>query len=388
MLRITALTENIPGCTHVRLIAPLTALARRGWASVTLCYLSHTGPRPWQAVEEADLVICQRLYRREHLALLSWAQLRGKRTVYEIDDDLLGIPADHPSAHYRDPEVRAVIREGIERADLVTTSTPTLAEILKAYNPRVAVLENAVDPLAFGRRGKGGRPGTLVRVVGERSVRNLAQRLCRRMAELRVTAKRWVRFPQSAWTQRLIVGYAGSVTHERDFHAVSTALQRLLDEFRGRIACRFIDFCPSELRIRPDIEVWAGSVHYRRYAARLLGAGFDIAVAPLKADRFNVAKSDIKYLEYSICGYPTVAADMEPFRRSVSSERGVLVAPEDPLSWYEAIRELIEAPERRRALADAAQCYVFSYRTVDALLPRWMAVWAQAAGREANSRDG
>lgn len=375
--------EEIPGCNHVRLVAPLTALARRGWAAVTLCYLTGSGSRPWQAVEEADLVICQRLLRREHLSLLSWAQLRGKRTVYEIDDDLLGIPADHPSTHYRDPEVRAVIREGLERADVVTTSTPALAAILKPYNPRVAVLENAVDPLAFGTQGEGRRSGTPVRVVRERSVRTLVQRLRRRMGELRVAGKRWVRSPCLASTRRVIVGYAGSATHQRDFDGASAALQRLLDEFRGRVACRFIGFCPPELRSRPDVEVWAGSTQYQRYAARLRRAGFDIALAPLKADRFNAAKSDIKYLEYSVCGYPTVAADIEPFRRSVCPERGVLVPPEDAESWYEALRRLIEAPERRRVLRDAAQRYVWSHRTVDAMLPQWMAVWAAAAGRGA-----
>ncbi len=383
MLRIVALMEETPGCNDVRLVAPLTALARRRWAAVTLCYLTGSRFRPWQAIEEADLVICQRLCLREHLSLLFWAQRHGKRTVYEIDDDLLSIPAEHPGARYRKPEVRAVIREAIESVDVVTTSTPALATVLKSYNPRVAVLENAFDPCAFGARRKGRRFGTPIRVVRTNSGRRIARRLKRRVRELRAATVAWARSLRLSSSRRVIVGYAGSATHQRDFDGASAALHRILEEFRGRVACRFIGFCPVELRGRPDVEVWPGSPRYRRYTARLRRARLDIAIAPLKADHFNLVKSDIKYLEYSACGYPTVAADIEPFRKSISSERGILVPPEDAESWYEALRQLIEAPEQRLLLGDAARRYVWNHRSVDAMLPQWMNVWGTAAGHQA-----
>ena len=46
---------------------------------------------------------------------------------------------------------------------------------------------------------------------------------------------------------------------------------------------------------------------------RLMRERFDIALAPLAANPFNEARSNLKFLEYSLAGAATVASAVGPF---------------------------------------------------------------------------
>jgi O-antigen biosynthesis protein len=45
----------------------------------------------------------------------------------------------------------------------------------------------------------------------------------------------------------------------------------------------------------------------------------DIAIAPLEINEFNKSKSNLKRLEYVVCGLPAVFTDIEPYKNAFNT---------------------------------------------------------------------
>ena len=102
---------------------------------------------------------------------------------------------------------------------------------------------------------------------------------------------------------------------------------------------------------------------------RLMRERFDIALAPLAANPFNEARSNLKFLEYSLAGAATVASAVGPF----SDGRLPLVRVGNRShEWIAAIRRLIEDVAYRTDLAVAATAYIEQYHTVERSCDRVM----------------
>lgn len=72
------------------------------------------------------------------------------------------------------------------------------------------------------------------------------------------------------------------------------------------------------------------------------------------SDRFNQAKSAIKYLEAALVQTPTVASPTEPFRADIDSGRNGLLA-QSPAEWEAAIEQLVADPAAALRMGVAAQ---------------------------------
>jgi len=74
----------------------------------------------------------------------------GKAIVYETDDDHFNIKKWNGYIKDVIPEY-PMIEEMAKRADLVTTSTPTIAKRYARFNDNIRVIRNAVDPALYER---------------------------------------------------------------------------------------------------------------------------------------------------------------------------------------------------------------------------------------------
>ncbi|MGH8093928.1 MAG: glycosyltransferase [Chthoniobacterales bacterium] len=150
---------------------------------------------------------------------------------------------------------------------------------------------------------------------------------------------------------RLVLGYgSGTPTHDVDFEEAVPALARILDRY-------------------PEVELWiAGPLVLPRALARAqrfplmdwrgwfeLLSRMDVALAPLERDNiFCRAKSEIKFVESGALGVPLVASRIDPFVQTIrEGENGFLAATAQ--EWEEALQQLIEQPELRRQIGEAAR---------------------------------
>jgi hypothetical protein len=276
-----------------------------------------------------------------------WDELDGAcARVYECDDDILH-PESSGLAALCDDRIRESIRYMLWRSDLVTVSTPYLAEeFAKVTDAPVVVLENVVHEDLL------------------------------RMERIR--------------RDRVTVGWAGGASHLIDLMTVQDALAGVL-EANPQADMHFIgvDYSPvlwvprPALRLQCRWTVWKEDVwdFYREY-------DFDVAVAPLADVPFNRSKSFLKCLDAFARGVPVIAADMEPYRGFVvDGKNGYLCST--PGQWAARLRELVNDADAREEMGRNGRALAAEY-TIQKRWRAWESAYeaaAAAAGKGAQPRE-
>ena len=179
-------------------------------------------------------------------------------------------------------------------------------------------------------------------------------------------ARRSERAAETKEDSAVIIGYAsGSRTHDRDFgESAGPAVLRIMAR-RPDVLLHIIG--PLDLGAEWDAVreriVRVPAVDWQALPAEI--ARFDISLAPLEIDNlFCRGKSELKWLEASACGVPSVAVDTEAFRDAIDDGvTGILAADVD--GWEHALDRLIDDPAGRRAMGAAAAAAVLGSRTTE-----------------------
>ena len=108
----------------------------------------------------------------------------------------------------------------------------------------------------------------------------------------------------------------------------------------------------------------------------------DIGVAPLCDNRFNEAKSNLKYLEYSMFKVPTVASPVYPYARTITDgEDGILVKKNRHQEWLRQLTRLVENRAERDRLARNAFATVRDRFHLKTNVRRWLDLYRSLASR-------
>jgi len=238
--------------------------------------------------------------------------------VFDLDDDMFQLPAENPAAARTSPQQIEALRGNLYMADLVTTTTEILAERLREYAKRVEVIPNAIDPFLFG----------------------------------------WPRHQKD----HLRVGWAGSITHNRDVRPAIEGLAEAVKEWNKKspdlpVIPAFMGYLAQPMSKMFERVVWQNPVVFDEYYIKLHGMGMDIGLAPIRPHPFNEAKSDVKFLEYTAMGAATIASEVGPYKASIENEKtGLLVRRHDnPKEWREKILWLLEDAALREGLVNNAR---------------------------------
>lgn len=282
---------------------------------------------------EVDVVVMQRPMHTRELLAVDRFQAGGAAVVIDLDDDLGRLSPRHPLftiAHPKNSPSRnwKVLAECCRRADLVTVSTPALAERYGRHG-RVAVIPNHV-PAAY-----------------------LEQR---RIAH------------DGVW-----VGWTGAIgTHPNDLQAAGGAIGRVV----GATGADFV-VIGAERGVQQALslpaEPWPfGWIPLPWYPVGM--AQFDVGVVPLERSAFNEAKSYLKGLEFAALGVPFVASPTGPYRQ-LGEHCGILASKSK--DWDRALKRLIMSPELRANEAGRAREWAAT-QTVERNASMWWSAWSQA----------
>lgn len=286
-------------------------------------------------LEHASLVILQRYYVLEkHREYVEYLLGSGLPVVFEMDDLLFDLPPDNP-LHGQAQGSRDFILSVIDRVDAVIVSTPALADALRAVArpKRVYVLANSIE-FATLYREPAPRDGP-VRIA-----------------------------------------LTGTLTHRVDYALIESALERVLKRYGRRVQLVCMGITPERLRKYQSVTSLDFVPDYDLYARTLPKFEFDIALAPLEDNPFNRCKSNIKWLEYSAAGAAGIFSDLEPYAEVEHGVTGIKV-PNTERAWYDALCELIDHPDRRLAIARAAQATVQARHTVEVRAAEYARVYGE-----------
>jgi glycosyltransferase involved in cell wall biosynthesis len=102
----------------------------------------------------------------------------------------------------------------------------------------------------------------------------------------------------------------------------------------------------------------------------------DINIAPLVDNPQRRAKSAVKYMEAALVGVPTIAARLDAYQTSIEQGVNGLLASTHA-EWVDSLARLIQLPEIRQQIGEAARADVLANHTTAARAANFAAIITQ-----------
>ncbi len=319
-------------CAHIRLLRPLHhPVTGRGLATTIT---DAAGASRYHA----DVVITQRHAVKSIAAakgLVDHARRTDAPLIFDLDDDLLSIPPEHPEADDLASKA-AVVEYLVRQADIVRTSTAALAARIAPLARQVQVAANALDERIW-------------------------------LAGLQRRADRYDGVG--------ITGYASHHDADADFDLLLPALTEIHRQFGDQIRFDLIGFV-SDSAVPPWIRRLAPTPHagrsYAGFVHWLRSAGaWDIGLAPLAQLPFSACKSAIKVLDHAALGLASVASDVPAYQGSPADGAGGILVPNTSDAWYEALSRMIRDTAWRCHLATCGTARLLASGTLEHQAGAW-----------------
>ncbi len=257
--------------------------------------------------ENSDITVAQLVTTPEAVALLGAAQEKYRKPILmESDDFFFNSPSYHPVSKVYTPN-SDYQRWGLTQmkfSDAMIVSTPWLKKQYGKMYPRpIYVIRNGID------------------------------------FEL------WDNLKEPRPHKGIIIGWCGGGTHDGDLLMIESVIHKILEKYSN---VRFVITGGGvpKMKKHKRLKLYFSWANVLKYPQHLKNFGFDIGIAPLVHNEFNYAKSNLRWLEYSALKIPTVASDVDHFKRTIrSNHTGFLAEGED--EWVERLSELIENDQLR-----------------------------------------
>lgn len=321
-------TENINATYFISFDIPMRRMHARGEvnvATVSQKFVNDSGKGCWESwsdIFKPDVVIMTRYGEPFGSEIINFFKGKKIPIIYHIDDDLLDLPEslgdEIRSRQGALVEARSYL---LSNSDLVYSSTSHLAKILKTRFPHTRITHGHMyapylrDLIKFKKKDDS--------------------------------------LQADDYTE--IIGYMGSKGHQEDLELVVPALERLLKE---RPNLRFEVFgtikMPDRLK-KFTLQVKSHSVQtsYIGFLSELSSLGWDIGLAPLVDEPFNLCKAPTKYIEYTASRIPSILSNLPVYSDIVPKNGGVLVDND----WYQAIKKVLDSKADRLAILEESERY-------------------------------
>jgi GT2 family glycosyltransferase/glycosyltransferase involved in cell wall biosynthesis len=330
-------SKTLEGTSYIRILRPLQHSSLCQIAGLTIADQDSIG------LEAYDALLIQRdgvrsLDRAKQV--IERCQERKIRLFYEIDDDLLHLPDNHPGAVRYSPVVKEAMLTIAQHADVVIVSTAELRKKMTAFNRNVVVLPNALDEGLWQRTDN--------RLITDRN-------------------------------GQVKILYMGTRTHDDDLALVADPIRRLKEKYGNRATFTCIGAFnrnPPDWTEVENVPEWVRT--YPQFANWMVqSCDYDIAIAPLNDTEFNRCKSYIKYLDYGICGFAPVLSDLGQYRGVVRHGETAIIVDNQSEAWFDALCALIEDPVQRDALRRNAREDVLTHHTLESQAEGRQRVWRE-----------
>jgi glycosyltransferase involved in cell wall biosynthesis len=299
----------------------------------------------YNACLEADVIVFQRL--ETEWALTTMYALRdqfpGKPILSEFDDDVFDIAAYNPASEHikpGSPTVKISIAQ-IENSDGLIVSTPYLAEVYGEYCKNVYVVPNSIDTQKWDKAPRKKRAG-------------------------------------------IRIGWIGGASHAEDLRLLENVIPRIT-AISPEVRFVFVSSCiPEFLKSLPQVEAVEKWSPILKYPAHLAKQDFDIGVAPLRDNKFNRAKSNLRWLEYGALGIPCVASRVGHFAQTVDHGVDGLLAS-TPAEFGLYLEHLVTDRKLRKKIGAAAHARIAKDFNIDKNVDIYAAAVADVLTRPAKS---
>lgn len=269
-------------------------------------------------------------------SFLQTAQETCTPFLFELDDDLLHVPADKDGKGFY-AAYAPYLEKLLRGAEAVIVSTAPLEEAVRPYAKRIHHVENRISARLWSAPVKK-KPG---------------------------------------YEPRLL--YMGGPSHQEDLEfalgAIEIARRQIPNLRLSLVGITDNANLPDWVDV---LEVDAPDKSYSRFVPWLksqVGSAV-LGIAPLVDTDFNRFKSDLKVLDYGALGIPVIASRVESFAsyQNPGSPEGATLLANRPQLWADEIVRRLDRPDSLRSEGESLREWVFAKRRVEDDLNRYDAL--------------
>ena len=327
--RIYYVSPNSGAISYYRCTMPAYYLNRAGLAETAVDF----GRFQKEFVDWADVVVVQRVLGEGIKRMIHYCHMKGKKVVFEIDDNIWCFP---DSPEYKDEnakEIPGLTTDIINLCDAVTVSTDEIAKsVAKESNVPVMVITNSLDFLQW--------------------------------KEINIKH------------EHFLIGWAGGHYHVQDLEMIVPGLKEIIVK-NEKTTLVFLGCCPMELITdHPDRVFLEEFVSIEIFPKKMAVMKFDIGLAPLYPTEFAKSRSNIRLLQYSALGIPSVVSDFGEYGKALKDGfPAISVVGNDDSTWAEAIQWYIDNPEQRIDIGKKAKEYAIEKYDIKNNIHLWKDIY-------------
>jgi glycosyltransferase involved in cell wall biosynthesis len=364
---ITCFRRFNEACDYYRCALPFTTVEAKSNVGVNLLLRNMPGGELPDAVLGADVFFMPGFDNVKMKTVVKDLKKQGKKVIIDWDDNIFDVSPLSP--HYEawgteqvryqwhdgsvldvwidgknidlktNRERRDIIRETLSDADVVTVTTPVLADVYGKYNPNVKVLPNCID------------------------------------------MKLWRRLNLIRETDEIRLFWGGGASHYEDWLLLENVLPYIMDMYRNVrlvIAGTTWKGLMKKLPVdRIDFRPWVPIEAYP-YATAIADA--DIGIIPLRDSIFNQCKSPIKWIEMGALSVPCVTSGVSPYKEIATEGNGIFIEDNSPEAWVDGLEMLLKDQDLRKKMGQQAHDYVVEHFDINTQFYQWVNVVKEVVG--------
>ncbi len=360
------------GCFHYRVKQPLNELKRFNVEYTCIAELPFNpfGSQPpfcelLGLFAQFDLIIIQRCYDFTVCKVVRDAcDFLCKPLIFDTDDDYFHLPTTNPGykSIVENEKILPAFAQALSFMDGITVSTEELRQVIYKFNKNVKVLPNNMSMLFCGEHGPVRRSNTEEvledgKVKIKESHGMISVPSFRRVSEDTPSKKTGIKILQKI----IRIGYTGTPTHKEDYETVYRNLEKVLGKFKSIAWGVFIGdrYFFDKVNTGVGRVLFVPPCPYDLYMYQI--SNFDIGIAPLAPNMFNMSKSPIKALEYASWGVPSILPNYVTYTREFTHNENCLMY-NNSFEFAECLEALVTDEELRLKLGRAARDLVKNKR--------------------------
>jgi GT2 family glycosyltransferase/glycosyltransferase involved in cell wall biosynthesis len=322
ILVIPEIFNSFPSpCAYVRALLPFTHHSIRSNFDVTIGRVDDL------QLYNPDLVFTQRIaveHTNELQKLLDFARKRSAKLVFDLDDNLLEVPTDHPDTLTYQNRAK-IVKELVSESSSVWVSTEYLKNCVKDFNSHVVVIPNALDDrIWLANNGKEG----LLPCPG-------------------------------SWTDGPVkILYMGTKTHDKDFDLIRPVFRELFHKWGNTFQLDVLGVVNSSVQEEWYNLMCAPENSTQTYPAfvtwlRKINC-HHIGISPICDNHFSRSKSPIKFMDYSALGLASIVSDVEPYQFVIKNKKNGIIVKNSTEDWFDALDFMLSHEMERGMMRWAA----------------------------------
>jgi len=316
-----------------------------------------------------DAIIIHRLPQHDYvnaINIIKNIKKLGLKVVIDTDDYWHLDPSHGAYEQAKKDGIPEVLLNCIKLADLVTVPTILLANEVRKFNTNVNVLANAIDPKEVQFNKKSDNPTNKVRIGwmgGSSHLKDIE--LLKKLSTLGED--------YHDKSQLVLCGFdtRGSVKErdktsgqiiERGIRPTETVwfLYELFLTNNYRMLEKYPDYIKFLTQFKEDPSYDDSAMPYKRVWTKPINTYaknynlFDVGLAPLVENKFNMFKSQLKVIECGFNKTPIIAQNYGPYTIDLIDGKNALLvdSAKNHKQWQKHAKYLIDNPHRIKELGD------------------------------------